>query len=187
MTRILAAKPGAGGRRPAAHRSGVPPRPLGCAVITVSDTRRGRADTAGALIERLVARAGHRVTTRAWVGDEPAALRRAARAALDRADVDVLLVTGGTGLGPRDRTPEALAPLAERPIPGFGELFRVLSVRQVGTAAWLSRAQAFVARGRLVVLLPGSRAAVDLALRELVLPELVHAARMLGRFKPPED
>jgi molybdopterin adenylyltransferase len=173
-------------RRPAAHHGTVAPRPVGCAVVTVSDTRRGRADTAGALIERLVVRAGHRVTTRAWVKDEPAALRRAARAALARRDTDVVVVTGGTGLGPRDRTPEALAALAGRPVPGFGELFRVVSMEQVGSAAWLSRAEAFVAQGRLVVLLPGSRAAVALALERLLLPELVHAVRMLGRFEPTE-
>jgi molybdopterin adenylyltransferase len=174
-------------RRPEAHRSVGAPRPVGCAVLTASDTRRGREDTAGALIERLVTQAGHRVMTRAWVKDEPAALRRAARAALARAGVDVLIVTGGTGLGPRDRTPEALAPLAERDVPGFGERFRALSAGQVGAAAWLSRAGAFVARGRLVVMLPGSRAAVRLALKRLLLPELVHAVRMLGRFDPTEE
>ena len=127
------------------------------------------------------------MTTRAWVKDEPAALRRAARAALGRGGVDVLIVTGGTGLGPRDRTPEALGPLREREVPGFGERFRALSVAQVGSAAWLSRAGAFVARGRLVVMLPGSRAAVELALKELLLPELVHAVRMLGRFDLTEE
>jgi molybdopterin adenylyltransferase len=174
-------------RRPVAHRNAGAPRPVGCAVITASDTRRGREDTAGALIERLVTQAGHRVTTRAWVKDEPAALHRAARAALARAGVDVLIITGGTGLGPRDRTPEALAPLAERAVPGFGERFRALSAGQVGAAAWLSRAEAFIARGRLVVMLPGSRAAVGLALTRLLLPELVHAVRMLGRFDSTEE
>ena len=170
-----------------AHRRDGAARPVRCAVVTVSDTRRGRADTAGALVERLLMGAGHDVITRAWVRDEPAALRRIARAALARDDLDVLVVTGGTGLGPRDLTPEALAPLAARPVPGFGELFRVLSLEQVGAAAWLSRAAAFVARGRLVVLLPGSPAAVGLALRRLLLPDLVHAVRMLGRFTPAEE
>ena len=182
-----ASKSAARPRRPVAHESRGAPRPVGCAIITASDTRRGRADTAGALIERLVTQAGHRVTTRAWVRDEPAALRRAARAALARAGVDVLIVTGGTGLGPRDCTPEALAPLAERVVPGFGERFRALSAGQVGAVAWFSRAGAFVARGRLVVMLPGSRAAVELALKRLLLPELVHAVRMLGRFNPSEE
>ncbi len=173
--------------RAGVHGRAKGPRPVGCALITVSDTRRGRADTAGALAERLLARAGHRVALRAWVKDEPAQLRRAARAALARDGIDVVIVTGGTGIAPRDRSPEALAPLVERWLPGFGELFRVLSVRQVGPAAWLSRAAAAVARGRLLVILPGSRAAVELALKELLLPELDHAVRMLGRFNPTEE
>jgi molybdopterin adenylyltransferase len=174
-------------RRPAAHTGAGAPRAVVCAVVTASDTRRGADDTAGAAIERLLARAGHRVAVRAWVRDEPAAIRRAARVALARPDVDVLIVTGGTGLSPRDRTPEALAPLAQRELPGFGEAFRALSWAQVGSAAWLSRAGALVAAGRLVVCLPGSRAAATLALERLLLPELVHAVRMLGRFQPQED
>ena len=87
----------------------------------------------------------------------------------------------GTGVSPRDRTPEALAPLLERELPGFGERFRHRSFEQVGAAAWLSRAGAGVARGRLIVFLPGSTAAVELALDELLLPELVHVLRLLGR------
>jgi len=125
--------------------------------------------------------------TRAWVRDDAAALRRAVRAALARRGVDVIVLTGGTGPGPRDLTPDALAGLVDHPLPGFGELFRVLSMEQVGAAAWLSRAAAFVAQRRLVVMLPGSRAAVALALERLLLPELVHAVRMLGRFEPTEE
>jgi molybdopterin adenylyltransferase len=174
-------------RRPPQHTGARAPRPVGCAVLTVSDTRRGADDTSGAAIARLLTAAGHVVVARDWVRDEPAAIRRAARAALGRADVDVLVVTGGTGLAPRDRTPEAFAPLAERAVPGFGEAFRALSLAQVGTAAWLSRAAALVARGRLVVLLPGSLAAVTLAVERLLLPEMVHAVRMLGRFQPTEE
>ncbi len=98
----------------------------------------------------------------------------------------MLIVTGGTGVAPRDVTPEALAPLVERWLPGFGERFRALSVAEVGAAAWLSRAAAGVARGRLLVMLPGSTAAVTLAVRRLLLPELVHAVRLLGRF-PTEE
>ena len=162
------------------------PRRVGCGILTVSDTRRGADDTSGAAIARLVARAGHAVVARAWARDERAAIRRAARAVLGRRDVDLLIVTGGTGLAARDVTPEALAPLVGRWLPGFGELFRMLSVREVGPAAWLSRAAAGVARGRLVVMLPGSRRAVTLAMTRLVLPELVHAVRMLGRF-PTEE
>jgi molybdenum cofactor biosynthesis protein B len=104
------------------------------------------------------------------------------RDALKDAAIDVALVTGGTGIAPRDRTPEAVRPLLEIELPGFGERFRARSVEQIGEAAWLSRTFAGVARGRLVVVLPGSPAAVDLALREVLLPELGHALRLLGRF-----
>jgi molybdopterin adenylyltransferase len=157
-------------------------RPVVCAVITVSDTRRGKADQGGALVASLVEQAGHRVLPRAWVKDEPVEIRRAAAAALANREVDCVILTGGTGLSPRDNTPDALATLIEKPLPGFGELFRVFSFEQVGPAAWFSRASAGVAKGRLVVTLPGSTAAVELALRQLLLPELVHAMRGLGRI-----
>jgi len=114
------------------------------------------------------------------------AIRRAVRAALARRTVDVVLVTGGTGVAPRDVTPEAVEPLYRRALPGFGERFRALSAAQVGSAAWLSRASAGIARGRLVVVLPGSPRAVELALDELLLPELGHAVRLLGRLEPGE-
>jgi len=173
--------------RPRAHRAVARgPRPVLCAVITVSDTRRGGADRGGALVERMIEAAGHRVGLRAWVRDEPREIRRAAAAALARRDVDCVILTGGTGLSPRDRTPESLEPLIGKWLPGFGERFRTLSVKQVGTAAWLSRAAAGVAKGRLVVTLPGSPAAVELALHGLLLPELVHAMRALGRFSNEE-
>jgi molybdenum cofactor biosynthesis protein B len=195
-------RPGAG--TPAASRTAAPkregriersgehraaskgPRPVVCAVITVSDTRRGKADRGGALLGSMIEQAGHRVGVRAWVKDEPREIRRAVAAALARRDVDCLILTGGTGLSPRDQTPESLEGLIEKPLPGFGELFRVFSFEQVGPAAWLSRASAGIARGRLVVTLPGSVPAVELALRQLLLPELVHAIRALGRF-PTEE
>ena len=157
-------------------------RPIACAVITVSDTRRGRDDRSGDVIQRLVESAGHRVVSRDWTRDEIAAIRSRARAALASPRVDAVLVTGGTGASPRDRTPEALAPLITKRLPGFGERFRALSYDQVGNAAWLSRAEAGVARGRLLVMLPGSTAAVELALERVLLPELTHVVRMLGRL-----
>ena len=172
-------------RTPRPAHAGPAARPIGCAVITVSDTRRGAEDASGAAIEALLERAGHRVVTRAWVKDDPAAIRRVARAALGRKEVEVMVVTGGTGLAPRDRTPEAIAPLIQRRLPGFGERFRALSEEQVGSAAWMSRAEAGVARGRLVVLLPGSTRAVTLALERLLIPELGHVARLLGTH--PEE
>ena len=169
--------------RPKEHTNRlVAPRPVGCAILTVSDTRRGDDDRSGARMHELIEKAGHMVTRRAWARDERRAIRCAVSTLLRRKDTDVVLVTGGTGMAPRDVTPEALASLYEKPLPGFGEQFRARSVKQIGAAAWFSRAEAGVARGRLLVVLPGSTAAVELALRELLLPELVHAVRTLGRF-----
>lgn len=166
------------------HQPHGAPRPIGCAIVTVSDTRRGAEDRSGALAHERIERAGHEVVRRAWVRDEIAAIRRVVRAALKLEAVDVVIVTGGTGMSPRDRTPEALAPLFKTELPGFGERFRARSVEQVGEAAWFSRAAAGVASGRLLVMLPGSTAAVELALDTLLLPELAHAVRLLGRFQP---
>jgi molybdenum cofactor biosynthesis protein B len=153
---------------------------VSCAILTVSDTRRGADDTSGAAMQSLLEKAGHVVAARAWVADERRAIRAAARKLLTRRGVRVVLVTGGTGMSPRDVTPEALEPLYERALPGFGEAFRARSWAQVGAAAWFSRASAGIAKGRLLVLLPGSRAAVTLALSELLIPELHHVVRMLG-------
>ncbi len=177
----------AGGRatvaRSAEHaRDQRPPRPVAVAIVTVSDTRRGADDTSGALAQELLERAGCRVVARAWVRDQVTAIRAVVRKELGRRAVDVVLLTGGTGVAPRDVTPEAVEPLLQRTLPGFGERFRALSWDTVGAAAWLSRAGAGVARGRLVVYLPGSSGAVRQALEQLLIPELVHVARLLGRL-----
>jgi molybdenum cofactor biosynthesis protein B len=186
VTRRPAKRPASrGGRRPPARphaHAADAPRAVRCAIVTVSDTRGRDDDPSGDLLRLRVERGGHAVVSRAWVRDEAPAIRRAVRAALARRDVDAVLVAGGTGVAPRDVTPEAVAPLVQRWLPGFGEMFRMLSMRQVGSAAWLSRAAAGVARGRLLVILPGSPAAVRLAADRLLVPELAHAARLLGRF-----
>lgn len=157
-----------------------------CAILTVSDTRRGPRDAGGAVAEARVRGAGHAVVARCWAPDAVPAIRRQVRALLARRDVDCVLVTGGTGVGPRDVTPEAVAALVDRELPGFGEAFRARSWTQVGAASWLSRAAAGVARGRLLVTLPGAPRAVALALDEVLLPELAHVARMLGRTRGKE-
>lgn len=157
-------------------------RKLGVAILTVSDTRRGESDTSGALAEQLLTAAGHAVTSRAWVRDDIRAIRDALRRALARKDTDAVVLTGGTGIAKRDVTPEAVEPLLDISLPGFGERFRAASWASVGPAAWLSRAGAGVAKGRLVVYLPGSSGAVRDGLERLVIPELVHAVRLLGRL-----
>jgi molybdenum cofactor biosynthesis protein B len=113
------------------------------------------------------------------VPDEPAAIRAAMAEAEADAEVRVVLITGGTGIAPRDRTFETVEGLLQRPLPGFGELFRMLSYREVGPAAMLTRAVAGIRGRRALFSLPGSPAAVELALRELVLPELGHLVAQL--------
>ena len=109
-------------------------------IITVSDTRTPESDTGGALVALLLERGGHPVVGREIARDEPAAIRAALDAALAREGVAAVLLTGGTGVAPRDVTPEAIEPRLDRVIPGFGELFRALSFREIGSAALLSRA-----------------------------------------------
>ena len=145
-------------------------------VITVSDTRTLETDKGGALVAERLAEAGHAVVDRKIVPDEPDAIRQVLAAALTSEEVRAVILTGGTGVAPRDRTPATVVPLLEREIPGFGELFRMLSYEEIGSAALLSRAVAGLSGGRVVFVLPGSSGAVRLALDKLILPELGHLA-----------
>ncbi len=156
--------------------------PLSCALLTVSDSRTEADDESGALMRRLVEAAGHRVCDYALLRNDESAVREHVRGLAGRDDVDAVLITGGTGLGSRDRTVEAVRPLFDKEMPGFGEIFRMVSfTEQVGTAAILSRAVAGVVNGTLVASMPGSKAAVELALTRVLLPELRHAIRELRR------
>ena len=150
------------------------PAVLGFAVITVSDSRRPEDDTSGRTIREMVQASGHRIEDSTLVPDDVAAIRDALRKMLARPGVDVVVTTGGTGLSPRDLTLEAAGPLLDRPVEGFGELFRMLSYQQVGAAAMLSRAAAGLIGERAVFLLPGSPKAVALAMEKLILPEAGH-------------
>lgn len=165
------------------HRRAAPAL-LGFAVITVSDTRTPGDDVSGRTISEMARAAGHRVEDPVLVPDDVAAIRGAVEKALARKGVDVIVLTGGTGFSPRDVTIEAAGPLLERPVEGFGELFRMLSWQQVGSAAMLSRAAAGLvdSRGasRAVFLLPGSPKAVALAMEKLILPEAGH---LLGQAR----
>lgn len=165
------------------HRSEANARPpVACALVTVSDSRTEATDESGALMRRLVEEAGHEVVAYALMKNDEPAVREHVRGLTRRADVDAVLITGGTGLGSRDRTVEAVCPLFEKEMPGFGEIFRMLSFTgQVGTAAILSRAVAGGVNGKLVALMPGSKAAVELALTKVLLPELRHVIRELKR------
>jgi molybdenum cofactor biosynthesis protein B len=169
---------------PAQHRR-EGPRSLGIALITVSDTRALADDRSGALAIELLEAAGHGVVSRSLVPDDAARIEAAILAALARPECAVVILTGGTGISPRDGTPEVLARLWERELPGFGELYRWLSWQAVGAAAMLSRACAGQRAGRLLVALPGSPAAVRLGLEALLLPELSHLIGQLRKAEGP--
>lgn len=155
------------------HR-GEAPESIAVAVVTVSDTRTLEDDASGALIAELLEGAGHGVASRVVVRDEPVAITSALESATAREGVRAIIVTGGTGVAPRDVTPDTIEPLLERVIPGFGELYRLLSYHEIGSAAMLSRSLAGIVEGRVVFALPGSRGAVRLAMEKLILPELGH-------------
>jgi molybdenum cofactor biosynthesis protein B len=143
------------------------------AVLTVSDSRTEATDESGRLIQRLCNEAGHRLMDYEVVKNESWRVQTAVRRFL-QGPGQCLIVTGGTGVGRRDLTIETVMPLLEKVLPGFGELFRMLSYEEVGSAALLSRALCGVSQGKLVCCLPGSDAAVRLALSKLLLPELPH-------------
>lgn len=160
------------------HRAEAPDA-IRCFVVTVSDTRTAETDKGGALIQELLRDGGHAISGYHIVRDEIEAITDAVRTAAEGVhDPEVILVTGGSGIGPRDVTPEALRPLLTKELPGFGEVFRVLSWEEVGPATMLSRAFAGVIGGRtLLFALPGSTNAVRLAMEKLIVPELGHLVR----------
>jgi molybdenum cofactor biosynthesis protein B len=155
---------------------------LVCGVLTVSDSRSLETDESGPLARRLLEDAGHSIAVHSLLPNDEPAVRQLVGDWLARGDLHAIIITGGTGLGSRDRTVEAVTPLFEKEIPGFGELFRFLSYKeQIGTTAILSRAAAGSARGAVIVSLPGSRAAVELALTRILVPELPHLLREIRR------
>jgi molybdenum cofactor biosynthesis protein B len=145
-------------------------------IVTVSDTRTLETDTGGALVEEMLVAANHQVLGRRIVPDEPEAIRNALAEAVGTESARAIIFTGGTGIAPRDVTPDTIEPELERVIPGFGELFRMLSYEDIGSAALLSRAVAGLREGKVVFVIPGSRGAVKLALDKLIVPELGHLA-----------
>ena len=153
------------------------PRHLTLAVLTVSDTRTTETDTSGALVVALAEAAGHVVAKRAIVPDDPDAMRPLLESYRDRGDLDAVLLTGGTGISARDQTYETVSALLSRPLPGYGELFRMLSYAEIGPAAILSRAVGGLMGTLVVLVMPGSRAAVQLAMERIIVPELPHLVR----------
>jgi molybdenum cofactor biosynthesis protein B len=160
------------------HRRTAPPS-VRAFVLTISDTRTPGDDASGDTIAGLLTSAGHELTGRDLVKDDPEAVRAAVQQAAGTAQV--VITTGGTGITSRDSTYEAITGLLDKKLDGFGELFRMLSFQEIGSAAMLSRACAGTVGGAAVFSLPGSENAVRLAMTRLILPEIGHVVRELSR------
>jgi molybdenum cofactor biosynthesis protein B len=160
-------------RSDVAHKARAP-RSVRCFVVTVSDTRTEETDTSGRAAAELLSAAGHLVVGRTIVKDDPALVRSTLERQLANPDVQAIITTGGTGIASRDSTYEVVSAMLHKRLDGFGELFRILSYEQVGPAAMMSRACAGLVAGRIIVSLPGSEAAVRLAIERLLIPELGH-------------
>ena len=141
-------------------------------ILTVSDTRTLADDRSGDTAVELLGGAGHTIAARAIVTDDVDKIRAQLAAWIADPGVDVVIVTGGTGVTPRDVTPEALAPLVTKSLPGFGELFRWLSFEEIGTSTIQSRAEAALCDQTYVFLLPGSPGGVRTAVTKILLPQL---------------
>lgn len=157
---------------------------LVAAMLTVSDSRTEETDESGRAAMELLRQAGHEIGHYAILRNEPLQVRAEVARLVAEGRTDFLITSGGTGISPRDRTIEALRPLFDRELEGFGELFRLLSFQEVGTAALLSRATAGTVGRSLVFCLPGSRAAVRLAVERLILPEIRHLIAQLRKTPP---
>jgi molybdenum cofactor biosynthesis protein B len=150
------------------------PKSVRCVVVTVSDTRTFDTDRGGKLVADLLIAAGHRVTGREIVRDDPREIEPLVRRLADPSAIDAILITGGTGIAARDQTYETVSAILTKSMPGYGELFRMLSYDEIGPAAMLSRAVGGVLNNVVVLTMPGSTAAVQLAMDKLIVPEIGH-------------
>lgn len=162
------------------HRA-LAPTAVACFVLTVSDTRTEQTDKSGQAIRSMLQESGHTVTGYAIVPDDPARVTATIREQLASPLTGAVITTGGTGITSRDGTFEAVDQLFEKRLDGFGELFRMLSFEDIGPAAMLSRATAGTVGRAVVFILPGSEAAVRLAMSRLIVPELGHIAQQLAK------
>ncbi len=163
------------------HRQAAP-QSICCAVLTISDTRRKPADDqSGQLLKTLLKQNAHHTQSYAIVADDAQDIRHQLKDMLREPKVQAVLINGGTGIAERDVTIQVVSSLITKSLPGFGEIFRMLSYQQVGAAAMLSRAIAGAVDEKLLFALPGSSAAVRLAMEKLILPELAHAVYELGK------
>lgn len=152
---------------------------LNCAVITVSDTRTTATDQSGQIIQQLLTDAGHQIVIYTIVQDEPEEIKTWLSKLDTNAEIEIIILNGGTGIAPRDTTYDVVSDWLETTIPGFGEIFRWLSYQEIGSRAIASRAVAGIKNQKLIFSLPGSSNAVKLAMTQLILPELNHLVKQI--------
>jgi molybdenum cofactor biosynthesis protein B len=162
------------------HRA-TSPDSVACAVVTLSDTRTPETDSGGNLLCELLTAGGFRIAAREIIPDEPDRLRALLARYRDDPAIAAVLLTGGTGLSSRDQTFETVSSMLTKELPGYGELFRMLSFQEIGPAAMLSRAVGGLMERTVLLTMPGSPAAVRLAAQRLIVPELRHLVREASR------
>ncbi len=145
-----------------------------CAILTISDTRTEETDESGKLIKDLLQEHGHIVVEYAILKDEFEKIREVMSMLIDNPDVQAIITSGGTGIGKRDVTIEALSGLLDKKLDGFGEIFRFFSYGEIKSAAMMSRALAGTAKGKVMICMPGSKNAVTLGMKKLIIPEIGH-------------
>ena len=157
------------------------PHCVTCVVITCSDTRTSQTDTSGQLMMRLLKEHGHDLAGYHVIKDDPAQIRTLIEEAAAHDAVQAILVNGGTGISKRDSTFEAVDGMLEKRLVGFGEIFRYLTYKDIGSSAIMTRATAGIFRGRIIFSTPGSEGAVRLAMESLILPEIGHIVQQLNK------
>jgi molybdopterin adenylyltransferase len=164
-----------------AEHKAASPATVRCFIVTVSDTRTLENDDSGRTIAELLTAAGHVVTGRTIVRDDPELVHSVVERHLVDRGVQAIITTGGTGISSRDSTFEAVSTLLDKKLDGFGELFRMLSFQEIGPAAMMTRACAGLVAGRIIIALPGSTGAIRLAMEKLVIPELGHLVQQAAK------
>lgn len=144
------------------------------AIVVISDSRTPNTDESGEVAADILRKKGHTVAEQLLVGNDRDAIASALSGLMKRADIDAVLTIGGTGISKRDITVDTLSPLMEKRLDGFGEMFRMMSYKEIGTGALMSRATAGVIGGKVVMCLPGSTEAIRLAVKRIIIPEIGH-------------
>lgn len=157
------------------------PQKISCAILTISDSRTEQTDESGKLLKLKLSQSGHRVLFYSILKNEPDAIRQKLEELLTQEELQAIITSGGTGASHRDVTIETISPFLEKKLDGFGELFRFLSYEEIGIGSIMSRAIAGVARGKIIICLPGSIDAISLALDKIILPEIGHLVREVSR------